>query len=107
MIVVTVFRPDLSSDAVAAALRHGLGPGYRVSEGATSDWLDRVVPAGPEAMLVARNHVLRANVRLVHHADRCALQIRAGGMFWYRLISRVGICRAVARALVAAEFPAS
>ena len=37
MIVVTVFRPDLSSDAVAAALRHGLGPGYRVS-GATDYW---------------------------------------------------------------------
>ncbi len=106
MIVVTVFHLDLSADAVAAALRRSLGSGYRVNEGATSDWLARVVPARQGAILVARNRILRAHVRLVHHPDRCALQIRAGGLVLDRLINRLGICRAVARALVAAEFPA-
>jgi hypothetical protein len=106
MIVVTVFCPDLGADAVAGALRRGLGSRYRVSEGARSGRLNRVVPAGREAILVARNLSHRANVRLVHHPDRCALQIRAGGPFWNRPINQLGICRAVARALVAAEFPA-
>lgn len=82
MIVVTVFRPGLSVDAVATARRRGLGSRYRVSERA-----DRVVPAGPEAILVARNRILRADVCLVHQPDRCALQIRAGGPFWNRPIS--------------------
>jgi hypothetical protein len=105
MIVVTVMRPDLRAEAVTAALCRYLGSRYRVSEGVRSDWLCRVVPAGTDAILVARNRILRAHVRLVHDRSGCTLRIGAGGLVFDRLINQLGICRTVAHALVVGEFP--
>ena len=104
MSTVTVAKPDLSTEEVADALRHGLGPKYNVLVGVRINWnpVGEVRPSHPDSIVVrpGANRFIRAQVRLSRDSETTTLHVSPGGVGPVpRLTNRFGLERRVLRVL--------
>jgi hypothetical protein len=107
MSIITVPRSDVTSDEVTDALRHGLGPRYKVLPGTgVSCWnpIGGPRPDHPDTIVVGAGstRVTRAQVRISHDAGETILHVSSGGISLWTLTNRLWIARKVRQVLRAA-----
>jgi hypothetical protein len=106
MLTITVPRPDVTSEEVADALRHGLGPRYNVLPGVGVNWnpVGAPRPDHPDTIVVGTgsNRLFRAQVRISQRPGETILNVSPGGIGPVpRLTNRLWIVRKVHQALAA------
>ena len=104
MFAITVPRSDVTSDEVAGALRHGLGPRYEVLPGTGVNCWNPVGgprPGHPDTIVVGAGsaRLSRALVRISHDAGETVLHVSPGGINLWTLTNRLWIARRVGQAL--------
>lgn len=102
MSTITIPRSDVTSEEVADALRHGLGPRYHVLPG-TGITASPVTSPGTDqtdTILVGTgsNRVFRAEVAISRHPGQTLIDVRPGGLpgTWpggLKLVNRLWIAR--------------
>jgi hypothetical protein len=107
MSTITVRRSDVTSDEVAAALRHGLGARYTVLPGTAVNWnpVGGPRPDHPDTIVVGTGstRLFRAQVRISQDAGTTILHVSPGGISLVpRLTNRLWIARRVRQVLRAA-----
>jgi hypothetical protein len=104
MYTITIPRPDVTAEEVAAALRDGLGPGYDVLPGMrqTASPFAPPEPGSPDTIFVGmRSHtVWRTEVDIGRSNGHTRIRINPGGLLSIRLVNTLGIARRARRALV-------
>ncbi len=97
MYEITIPKADLSSEAVAEALRDGLGPDYNVLPGMRliRAPFSEPVPGSADTIVVGRgnNRVYRAQVSIKRGAGQTELNITPGGLISDFVLNAVGIAR--------------
>jgi hypothetical protein len=107
MFTITVPRSDVTSDEVADALRHGLGPRYKVLPGMGVNCWNPVGgprPDHPDTIVVGTGstRLSRALVRISHDAGETILHVSPGGINLWTLTNRLWIVRKLRQVLRAA-----
>lgn len=84
--MTTIHRSDLSVEEVADALRHGLGPRYKVVPGMHMPLkpLAGPEPTRPDSILVGTHtfRVQAAQVVLTRRSDTISIHVRPRGAIW-------------------------
>ncbi len=104
---ITVPRSNVTSDEVADALRHGLGPRYSLLPGKGVNWnpVSGPRPGHPDTIVVGTGsaRLFCAQVRISQDAGETMLHVSPGGCWgWPRVTNRLWIARKVRQALRAA-----
>jgi hypothetical protein len=107
MSTISVPRSDVTSDEVTDALRHGLGPRYKVLPGTGVNCWNPVGgprPDHPDTIVVGTGstRLSRAQVRMSHDAGETTLHVSPGGVGLFTLTNRLWMVRKVREVLRAA-----
>jgi hypothetical protein len=100
MPAVTVPRPGVTVDEVSAVLRDRLGPRYKIKPARTSHF-HHESPAGTDSVLVRRNWLEQASIRVIPGPDSTEIHIGNAAAFTPTglLINRASIIRKVHQVL--------
>lgn len=104
MPTVTLTRPDVTTDEVSNALRHGLGPKYNVLPGSAKNWnpLGSPRPDHGNTIVIGTGstRIFRAEVTISQNSGHTRLHITPGGLSLpLRLLNRTWIARKVCHVL--------
>jgi hypothetical protein len=106
MPIVTIPRTDVTSEQVGAALRDGLDDRYDVLPGMRMPRLPvgRPQAAGRDEIVVGKGSspMVRAQVTVIHRADRTDIRITPGGVAGDLVMNTLGIARRIRHVLLAA-----
>ena len=107
MATITVPRPDVTTDEVTDALRHGLGPKYNVLPETGVNWnpVGNPRPDHPDTLVVGTgsNRLFRVQVRISRGGKDTRLDVSPGGVTLLpRLTNRLWLAQKVLRVLQAA-----
>ena len=105
MSVITIPRPDVTTEEVSATLRDGLGPQYQVLPGRETRVLPgEPDPGSPDSIVVGTGsaHVFRAQLRVDRRGAQTRIRVEPAGLFWIRLVNTFVIAPRVRRVLRAA-----
>ena len=102
MSTVTIPRPDVSTEDVAAALRKGLGDRHQVLPGKRTSTLPGAPdPGWPDSIVVGTGsaHVFRVQLEIGRRGGGTRVRVQPAGLFWIRLVNTFVIAPRVGRAL--------
>jgi hypothetical protein len=106
MYQITIPKADVSSEAVAQALRDGLGPNYNVLPGMRliRAPFSEPVAGSPDTIVVGtgNNRVWRAQVSITRASGQTELRVTPGGLISDFVLNAVGIARKTRRVLATA-----
>jgi hypothetical protein len=103
MSIVNVRRTDLTTEAVAAALREGLGDRYNVLPGMAMGRMSIQSPRKGEPNMIVvgtgANLIVKAQVTIVARNGQTELRISPGGVTLDLVLNSLGVARKVRRVL--------
>ena len=102
MSTVTIPRPDVTTEDVAAALRKGLGPRYQVKPGMRTSLLPGAPdPGWPDSIVVGTGagRVFRVQLEIDHRGGGTRVRVAPGGLSALRLVNAIVLAPGVRRAL--------
>jgi hypothetical protein len=104
MTTLTLPRPDVTTDEISDALRHGLGARYTVIPGSAKNWnpLGNPRPDHDDTIVIGTGstRIFRAEVTITQSSGHTHLHITPGGLTLpLRLLNRTWIARKVCHAL--------
>jgi hypothetical protein len=100
MSTVTIPRSDVTVEEVSGVLRDSLGSHYKVTPFADSN-LHHETSGYADSILVKRNWLERANIRILPGTNTTEIKVSAASAFTFGgfLINRIGITRKVHQVL--------
>lgn len=102
MSTVTIPRPDVSTEDVAAALRKDLGPHYQVQPGMRTSLLPGAPdPGWPDSIVVGTGagRVFRVQLDVDHRGGGTRIRVQPAGVTLIRLVNTFAIAPKVRQVL--------
>ena len=102
MSTVTIPRPNVTPQDVAAALRNGLGSRYQVQPGMRTPTLPGAPdPGWPDSIVVGtgNGHVFRVQLEIDHRDGGTRVRVQPAGLSMIRLVNTLAIAPKVRQVL--------